>query len=86
MEKISFMTEEGAVEFAVLEETKIAGTTYLLVTDGEDDDEEASCYIMKEICTEAEDTVYEMVEDDAELEYIAKIFEELLEDTEIVSK
>ncbi len=86
MEKISFMTEDGVVEFAVLEETKIAGITYLLVTDSDEDEEEASCYIMKEICTEAEDTVYEMVEDDAELGYIAKIFEELLEDTDIVSE
>ena len=74
--------EFGEVEFFVLEQTKVNGVSYILVTDSEEDD--AECLILKDTSV-AEDTesVYEIVEDDVELNAILKIFEELLEDVDI---
>ena len=42
MEKIKFMSEEmnEEVDFYVLEQTKVGGVSYILVTDSEDDDAE----------------------------------------------
>lgn len=58
MEKIMFKTdEEGLVEFFVLEETRINGINYLLVTETDDEeDEEAVAYILKDtsVAEEAE--------------------------------
>ena len=83
MEKIKFMTEEmQETDFYVLEQTKVNGVSYILVTDSEEDD--AECLILKD--TSAEDdkeSVYEIVEDATELGAVLKIFEELLEDIEI---
>ena len=54
----------------------------MLVTDSEEGDGE--CYILKDI-SEAEDAeaVYEIVEDEKEQQYLARIFNELLEDVDI---
>lgn len=83
MEKIKFMSEEmQGTDFYVLEQTKVNGVSYILVTDSEEDD--AECLILKD--TSAEDdkeSVYEIVEDVTELGAVLKIFEELLEDIEI---
>ena len=84
MEKIRFAFADGSGEdeFFVLEETRINGSTYLLVTDSEEDD--AECLILKE--TEGSvpgDSVYEIVEDETELLAVSKVFEELLEDVNI---
>lgn len=84
MEKITFMSEEmqEEAEFYVLEQTKLNGVSYILVTDSEED--EAECLILKDISSEeASDSIYEIVEDDEELAAISKVFEELLEDVEI---
>ena len=83
MDKISFMTEDGtAVEFFVEEQTCIAGTTYLLVSDSMDD--EANAYIMKDISEpDSTDACYEMVEDDSELAAVSKVFQSLLEDADL---
>ena len=72
--KIILETEEGEqVDFYVLEETRINGMNYLLVTDTEDEDGE--CYILKDMSTaEEEEAVYEFVEDDSEMDYLFKIF------------
>ena len=81
--KIILETEEGEqVDFYVLEETRINGMNYLLVTDTEDEDGE--CYILKDMSTaEEEEAVYEFVEDDSEMDYLFKIFTELLEDVDV---
>ena len=83
MEKIKFMSEEmQETDFYLLEQTKVNGVSYILVTDSEEDD--AECLILKD--TSAEDdkeSVYEIVEDVTELGAVLKIFEELLEDIEI---
>lgn len=86
MEKITFNTdEEGSVEFFVLEETRINGINYLLVTETDDEsDEEAVAYILKDTsATEETEAAYVMVEADDELEYVSKVFAELLEDVDI---
>lgn len=84
MEKIKFMSEEMQEEvvFFVLEQTKVNGISYILVTDSEEDD--AECLILKDTSEEnAPESVYEIVDDDVELTAIAKVFEELLEDVDI---
>lgn len=84
MEKISFTFEgtDEKVDFFVLEQTKVNGNTYILVTDSEED--EAECYILKDTsAAEDKDSVYEIVEDDIELSGVLKVFEELLEDVDI---
>lgn len=84
MEKISFTFEgtDETVDFFVLEQTKVNGNTYILVTDSEED--EAECYILKDTsAAEDKDSVYEIVEDDIELSGVLKVFEELLEDVDI---
>ena len=81
-EQIVFETDEGEVLFYVIEETRVNGTNYLLVTDSEE--EEADAYILKDTSSpEDREAVYEMVEDDETLEALQKVFAELLEDTEI---
>ncbi len=82
-EKIVFHTEDGEVEFFVLEETKISGTNYLLVTDSEE--EEAECYILQEVSAKEEtEAVYEMVEEEEKLEALSKVFAQLMDDVEII--
>ena len=84
MEKSKFMSEEmqEEVDFFVLEQTKVNGISYILVTDSEEDD--AECLILKDTSEEnAPESVYEIVDDDVELTAIAKVFEELLEDVDI---
>lgn len=82
--KLTITDEEGNTEeFYVVEETKLNDTTYLLVT--ENMDREADAYILKDISTEADaDAVYVFVDDDTELEAVADVFAELLEDEAIV--
>lgn len=84
MEKIKFAFGDGngEDEFFVLEQTKINGATYILVTDSEEDD--AECLILKETGVEEQtDKMYEIVEDDTELLAVSKVFKELLEDVSI---
>lgn len=82
---ITLETDDGeSVDFYVLEETKINGMNYLLVTDAEEDDEDGDCYILKDMSkAEEADAVYEFVEDDNEMDYLFKIFSELMEDMDV---
>ena len=82
MEKILFQAvDEEPVEFYVLEQTTVAGVNYILVTDTEDGDGEA--LILKDISrAEDEEAVYDIVSEDKELNAIAEIFENLLDDVE----
>lgn len=82
--KIEFIPdgEKEAVGFFVVEETRINGVSYLLVTETEDD--EADAYILKDLSKDGEtEASYVFVEDDNELEAVSKIFAELLEDVDI---
>lgn len=81
--KFTFELEGRSVDFYALDQTKVGGFTYILVAEaGKKDD--AECLILKDLATEDdEDSLYEIVEDDAELRAVSKVFEELLEDTNI---
>lgn len=84
MEKITFVQEDTGeeTEFFVLEETRLNGKDYILVTDSEDDDAEA--LILRDLSADGDmEAVYEIVEDDQELECVMGIFEQLLEDVDI---
>ncbi|MDO4514259.1 MAG: DUF1292 domain-containing protein [Lachnospiraceae bacterium] len=84
MEKITFVPEgqDSPVDFYVLEQTKLAGVTYILVTDEEEGDGEA--LILKDLSTEKEtEALYEIVSDDDELQAVAAVFGNLLDDIEL---
>lgn len=79
---VTFTTDDNEeVEFRVLEHTQLNGISYILVTDADEDAEEGNAYILKEKTSEKDEAfVYEIVEDEEEMELIGKIFSELLED------
>ncbi|MBQ9991232.1 MAG: DUF1292 domain-containing protein [Lachnospiraceae bacterium] len=84
MEKIRFCPDgEEPVDFFVLEQTRVAGVDYLLVTDSEEEDGEA---LILEDNSKPEDTesIYTIVSDETKLEALAGIFEDLLEDVRLV--
>ena len=87
-EKIIFVDEDGnEIEMYVIEETRINNVNYLLVTDDEGDREEAEAYILKDISNdEDEEAVYEIVDDESEVDYIGRVFSELLEDIDITTE
>ena len=77
--------DQESVDFYIIEETRVNGINYLLVTESEDEeDEEAEAYILKDT-SKAEDTeaVYEFVESEEELDAVSRIFAELLEDMDL---
>lgn len=82
-DEIIFTTEDGEeVAFHVLEQTRLGGIDYILVSTGEE--EEAEALIMKDISKDTdEEAIYDIVEDDRELELVAGIFKELLDDIEL---
>ena len=82
MEKITFIADDGeAVDFFVLEQTTVGGVNYILVTDSEEGDGEALI-----LCEEIQDgqTVYRIVEDDAEISAVAILFRDSLEEMGIL--
>lgn len=83
--KITLTNDEGEeIVFYVLEETRINGMNYLLVTDTTDEDEEGECYILKDLSKrDEEEALYEFVEDDNEIDYLFKIFSELLDGADV---
>ncbi len=84
-QKIEFCPdgEKETVGFFVVEETRIAGVSYLLVTETEE--EEADAYILKDLSADGEtEARYVFVEDDEELEAVSKVFAELLEDVDLI--
>lgn len=81
MEKIKFMPElnEEPIEFFVVEQTTLAGVTYLLVTDKEEGD--AQALILRDVTEQNnEEKVYAIVDDEKELDAVSKVFENLLDD------
>ena len=82
--KITLQTETGEpVDFFVLEETRINGKNYLLVTDEEDEKADGECYILEDTSkAEEAEAVYRFVEDDQELDDLFQIFARLLDDAD----
>ena len=60
-EKITLQTDNGEkVDFYVLEETRINGMNYLMVTDSKED-EDGECYLLKDLSgDEDSEAVYEL--------------------------
>lgn len=83
MEKVVFKPEgETPVEFYVLEQTRIGGIDYILVTDTEEDDGEA--LILRDMSKPGEsEAVYDIVTEDKELNAVAAVFENMLEDIKL---
>jgi hypothetical protein len=81
-EKIVFTTEDGEdIDFFVLGQTTINGVNYLLVADSDKEEEEANALILEETQAEdAEEMIYNVVEEDAKLKALSKVFSELLDD------
>ena len=82
--QVSFQKNENeTVEYYILEQTRISGVNYLLVTDVMEGDGEA--VILKEISA-AEDEIGGYTDDltDAEFEAVVPIFENLLEDVDLI--
>lgn len=86
VEKISFKPNgEEEVEFYVLEQVRLNGYNYLLVT--EDAEGDGIGYIMKDVAgAEDKESVYVMVEDDVEMDAVAEMFEDMLDDVELVNE
>ncbi|MGF7145693.1 uncharacterized protein YrzB (UPF0473 family) [Anaerotaenia torta] len=84
-DEINFITEDGEeIIFQVLEQTRLGGTDYLLVSTTEEEDEEAEALILRDISQDTdEEAVYDIVEDEKELQSVAAIFKELLDDIEL---
>lgn len=71
----------GPVDFYVLEQTRLGGINYLLVTDTAEGDGDAM--ILKDLSSEQdEDAIYEFVTEDSELDAVATVFESILEDVD----
>lgn len=83
LEKITFNPDgEDPVDFYVLEQTRIGGFNYILVTDFEEGDGEA--LILKDMSKDGEDeSLYVIVSDDDEMAAVAEVFENMLDDVEI---
>lgn len=82
--RITLRTEDGEeIGFTVLEETRINGMNYILVTDAAQE-EDGQCYILKDLSErDEEDAVYEFVDDENELDYLFRIFSELVADLDL---
>lgn len=84
MEKIKFAGGNGDdIEFYVIEKTTLGGVDYMLVTESETEDGDA--YVLKDV-SNADDTegVYEIVEDDNEIEAVGQVFKSLLDDIDLI--
>lgn len=82
--KLIFTEEDGTQEeFYVVDETRVNDVNYLLVC--ESLEEETEAYILKDVSEkEAEEAIYVFVDDDDELKAVADIFDQLLEEDEVI--
>ncbi len=83
LEKITFRPDDDApVDFYVLEQTRIGGYNYILVTDAEEGDGEA--LILKDLSQDGEEeSIYDIVSDDEELDAVAGVFASILDDVDL---
>lgn len=84
-DEIILTSDDGEkVVFHVVEQTRLGGADYLLVSSKSEDSDEEEAIILKDV-SEASDKVaiYEIVEDEKEVDLIARIFRELIDDIEL---
>ncbi len=84
LEKITFNAgSEDSVDFYVLEQTRIGGYNYILVTDFEEGDGEA--LILKDLSEDGEsESRFVIVSDEQELKAVSGVFADMLDDVEFV--
>ena len=85
MEKIRLIPTDSAEEeeFYVLDQAKLGGKTYLLVTDEEEGD--GMCMILRDDAgSDEEESLYAVVDDDNELSALMILFQDKLEDLGIL--
>ena len=84
MEKLIFTPEgEEKIELFIIEQTTIGGVNYYLATETEEGDSDA--LILKDLSKkEDEEAVFVVVDDDNELDAVAKVFESILDDVSFV--
>ena len=84
MEKIEFRTDDGEnVFFYVIEQTRINGMNYILVSDTEEG--EGQALILKDLSQDGdEEGVYEIVDSDEELDAVGGVFANMLDDVDFV--
>lgn len=84
LEKITFHADGGEpVDFYVLEQTRIGGVNYILVTDTEEGDGDA--LILKDMSVDGEEeSIFAIVSDDEELTAVAGVFQNMMDDIEFV--
>ena len=81
--RFSMVGEDEPAYFYVIEQTRLQGVTYLLVTAREEGDSDA--WILKDLSSEGDDeALYETVEDDNELEAVSAVFARMLDDIELI--
>ena len=82
-DEITFITDDNEeVVFQVIEQTRLGGVDYLLVSMTDGDEEEA--LILKDVSQDTdEEAIYSIVDDDRELAMASEIFSELLDDIEL---
>ncbi|MBQ4231760.1 MAG: DUF1292 domain-containing protein [Lachnospiraceae bacterium] len=83
---ISFTSDDGEeLFFNIIESTTIMGREYILVTEREDED---TVYLMRRDSEDSasDEVSYSFVEDESELDSVSKVFQELLEDADIISE
>ncbi|MCR5720665.1 MAG: DUF1292 domain-containing protein [Lachnospiraceae bacterium] len=83
-EKIAFVLDNGEVaEFYVVEQTRIGGADYILVTDSEEGD--ADALILKDVSAETDsEGIYEIVENDDELTAVSGVFADMMDDIDLI--
>ena len=86
-ENLVFTTlDDEKIELEIIEQTTINGDNYLLVCDSDAPEDEADAYILREKKNEDSndaEVIYDEVVDDIELQAVAKVFAELLDDCDI---
>ncbi|MGN0435307.1 MAG: DUF1292 domain-containing protein [Wujia sp.] len=82
-EKIVFDTDEGKEELYVLEQTKLAGVNYILVTDDVDSEEGSFLILKEDMNSEGDFASYDIVEDENELKSVISLFDEMLDDFDL---
>lgn len=76
-ETIMLTDEEGKeVEFAIIDAVETEGQSYILLLEAELlDDENAEAMILKKVAEDGEEVNYELIEDDAEFDKVAELFQ-----------
>ena len=78
---ITLSSDDGDIEVEVIDQTIVDGTTYLLVADVvENDEEEGDCYILKDVSAKDDEFANYEVVSSKEADGIFDIFEKMLKD------